>query len=125
MTHSVRSRPTPRTSERAAEADRKAQHLHAAQARDQVVAELVDHDQHAERDDERDDGVKRSRHASYLCRANRGPSRVVAKRSRVERDALERLRRAIASASRISCSVPAGAAAMPSSVSAITARDAR
>ena len=40
------------STERAAEADREAQDLHAAQARDEVVAELVDDDQEAERDDE-------------------------------------------------------------------------
>src|SRR3954467_13530026 len=41
--------------ERAAKTDREAQHLHAAPARDDEVAELVHHDQHAERDDEGED----------------------------------------------------------------------
>src|SRR6266496_673947 len=42
--------------QRPAEADREAQYLHPEQARDQIVAELVKHDQHAQRDDESQDG---------------------------------------------------------------------
>ena len=44
--------------ERAPEADRKAQHLDVAQARREVVAVLVHHDQHAERDHEGSNGVQ-------------------------------------------------------------------
>ena len=51
--------PSRATSSGRAEADREAQHLHAAEPRDAVVAELVDDDQQPERDEEGDDGVSK------------------------------------------------------------------
>jgi hypothetical protein len=46
--------------ERPAESHRKAQHLDAAEPRDEVVAVFVHDDQHAERDDEGEDGVQQA-----------------------------------------------------------------
>src|SRR2546425_13272981 len=53
----------------APETHRKAQHLHIAQARGEVVSILVDHDQHAERDDECDDGLQESHAARAITSA--------------------------------------------------------
>src|SRR4029077_16235924 len=50
--------------ERSSETNRKAQDLHAAQAGHEIVAVLVHHDQHAERDDEGDEGVEET-HAAW------------------------------------------------------------
>src|SRR5581483_4376066 len=73
MTHSVRTEAPER--ERPAEPDREAQHLYPAESRDQVMAVLMHRDQHAERDDECDDGLHEahaataSTHAAALRRA--------------------------------------------------------
>src|SRR4029077_2162763 len=47
----------------ASEAHRKAQHLDACQPRDDVMTELMEHDEHAERDRECADLVERVDHA--------------------------------------------------------------
>src|SRR5256885_6944991 len=64
-----------------AETHRKAQHLHVAQARGEVVSILVDHDQHAERDDECDDGLQES-HAARAITSARSEERRVGKECR-------------------------------------------
>src|SRR5690606_8663603 len=49
--------------QRLAEADREAQHAHAASARDPVVAELVEGHQHADADDHPPDRTEEAAHA--------------------------------------------------------------
>ena len=55
----------PERGDRLAEADREAQHAHAAAPRHPVVAEFVESHEHAEGDREPEDGTKKFRH--YLC----------------------------------------------------------
>jgi hypothetical protein len=56
----------------APEADGKAQHLDARETGDDVMAEFVEHDEHAERDGERDDLVERVDHGRGTRRWARG-----------------------------------------------------
>src|SRR5690606_19560915 len=53
-------------SQRLAEADREAQHLHAAAARHPEVAELVEGDQHAQADDQPPDRAEEFAHPPVL-----------------------------------------------------------
>ncbi len=86
-----------------AEADREAQHLDAGELGDDVVAELVERDQHAERDDEGENLLCDIDHADTACLPSSsfgqrapgavGLERVVERRHRVRRQARERLAR--------------------------------
>src|SRR6266851_1643423 len=84
--------------------DREAQNLHPEKPRDHIMAELVEHDQHAQCDDESQDGDGEI-HAAWAF------SRVTIWFARP---------RALASAARTSSSVARGPAGRPASVSSMT-----